>query len=152
AKPQAEAVVAASSAILEGFATVRDTRDAGQRIRIHGDYHLGQVLRVEEDFVILDFEGEPTRTLAERRSKQSPLKDIAGMVRSFTYAAYAALLAFTLNAPNEYGSLESWADAWEHWASEAFLTGYRSVVNRSPLALLPESETFADLFRVFVLD
>ena len=82
------------------------------------------MLRTEEDFVILDFEGEPARSIAERRAKQSPLKDVAGMVRSFSYAAYAALFAFTVHAPDDYAPLEPWADTWQHWAADAFLSGY----------------------------
>ena len=124
---------------------------AGQRIRVHGDYHLGQVLRTEEDFVILDFEGEPARSIAERRAKQSPLKDVAGMVRSFGYAAYAALFAFTVHAPDEYASLVPWADTWEHWAAEAFLRGYTAAAGDS--TLLPRGSADRNaLLTAFTLD
>src|SRR6266571_7497751 len=82
-----------------------------QRIRIHGDYHLGQVLRVRMDFVILDFEGEPARPLAVRRSKQCPLKDVAGMLRSFGYAAYAGLKNYAARHPEYLTRLEPWAQA-----------------------------------------
>jgi maltose alpha-D-glucosyltransferase/alpha-amylase len=102
------------------------------RIRIHGDYHLGQVLRVKSDYVILDFEGEPARPLLERRAKQSALKDVAGMLRSFSYASYATLMSWSARHGEEIGSLEPWARFWERWSSASFLRGYREVTRGEP--------------------
>ena len=113
------------------------------------------MLRTEEDFVILDFEGEPARSVAERRAKYSPLKDVAGMVRSYSYAAYAALFAFTLHAPDDFALLETWADTWQRCAADAFLAGYRATAggattSRGPL--LPAGEGFDRLLSAFVLE
>ncbi len=132
-RAHADVVLAGRAALLARFDEVRSTTDAGWRIRVHGDYHLGQVLHAEGDFVILDFEGEPSRSIAERRAKQSPLKDVAGMIRSFSYAAYAALFAFTVHAADDYATLEPWADTWEHWAADAFLNGYLTALDDAPL-------------------
>jgi maltose alpha-D-glucosyltransferase/alpha-amylase len=149
-RPHAESVLAHGDALLARFDELRTLDQAGLRIRIHGDYHLGQVLRAEEDFVILDFEGEPARSIAERRAKQSPLKDVAGMVRSYHYAAYAALFAYTVHAPDEYAMLESWADTWQHWAAEAFLSAYKGTIAEAPI--VPRDRAWATLLRAFVLD
>lgn len=97
--------------------------------RYHGDYHLGQVLVSERGFLILDFEGEPLRSLAERRSHSSPLKDVAGMLRSFSYAAHAGLLAAREeHEPDAAAVIEvqlgAWAAAWECCARDSFLAGY----------------------------
>ena len=94
------------------------------RIRVHGDYHLGQVLWSEGDYYILDFEGEPARALAERRIAESPLKDVAGMVRSFSYAAYAALFSRTSGRADEFERLEPWTRVWARWAGASLLKGY----------------------------
>jgi maltose alpha-D-glucosyltransferase/alpha-amylase len=149
-RPQAEAVLTARHTIIERVDAVRHVPGAGMKTRVHGDYHLGQVLRAEDDFVILDFEGEPARPLEERRAKQSPLKDVAGMVRSFSYAAYAALVAFTVHAPDDYAFLEAWADTWEYWASRAFLDGYRTTMGDSPL--VPTGAEFDQLLRALMLE
>ena len=121
------------------------------RIRCHGDYHLGQLLRVENDYYILDFEGEPVRPIEERRAKQSPLKDLAGMVRSYHYAAYAGLFAFVRDRPEDVGRLELGAEFWFQWVSAAFLRAYRRTANGA--SFLPkESGPFAALLDAFMLE
>jgi maltose alpha-D-glucosyltransferase/alpha-amylase len=150
-RAHAEAVLSHRKTLLSRFDQIRKVVDAGLRIRIHGDYHLGQVLRTEEDFVILDFEGEPARSIAERRAKQSALKDVAGMIRSFSYAAYAALFAYTVHAPGDYKLLEPWAETWQHWAADAFLKGYIGTIE--PGSLLPQDAAARHaLLSAFVLE
>ncbi|HWW89026.1 MAG TPA: maltose alpha-D-glucosyltransferase [Vicinamibacterales bacterium] len=148
-RSHADAVLANRRTIVARLDGLRGLGAAGQRIRIHGDYHLGQVLRTADDFVIIDFEGEPMNTIAERRVKQSPLRDVAGMLRSFSYAAYAALFAHTLHAPDDYALLEPWAETWQYWAADAFLTGYRQALGESPL--VPRGDRYFALLRAFVL-
>ena len=121
------------------------------KIRVHGDYHLGQVLWAEGDFYILDFEGEPARPLEIRRQKQSPLRDVAGMVRSFSYAAYAALFAYASARPAEFSRIEPWARIWQTWATAAFLRGYFRRAEKS--MFLPVEPLHRDmLLRFFMLD
>jgi len=107
--------------LLEGF------KISAMRTRIHGDYNLGQVLFTGDDFVIIDFEGEPARPLLERRSKNSPLQDVAGMLRSFHYAAYAPLLAEISGrevTQERLTSLDFRAQYWQTWVSATFLNAY----------------------------
>jgi maltose alpha-D-glucosyltransferase/alpha-amylase len=126
--------------------------DAGQRIRVHGDYHLGQVLRSRGDYVILDFEGEPARSLAARRTKQSPLKDVAGMVRSFSYAAYAGLNAFAQRRPDDAKNLEPWARLWQNAVSAEFLHAYRLAIDENNPKLLPQPKQAQLLFNAYLLE
>jgi maltose alpha-D-glucosyltransferase / alpha-amylase len=128
---------------------------SGQRIRIHGDYHLGQVLRSRGDYVILDFEGEPARPLVERRAKQSPLKDVAGMLRSFSYASYAGLTAFTQRRPpnNEADArnLEAWARLWQNTVATEFLRSYRQAISVNS-SLIPKSSQAHILLNAYLLE
>jgi maltose alpha-D-glucosyltransferase/alpha-amylase len=100
------------------------------RTRIHGDFHLGQVLYTGADFFIIDFEGEPARPMSQRRLKRSPLQDVAGMVRSFHYAAYAPLLAATgevrVDGANR-GNLHAWAKVWSKIVAGRYLAEYLKV-------------------------
>jgi maltose alpha-D-glucosyltransferase/alpha-amylase len=139
---------------------IETSQAAGKRIRIHGDYHLGQTLRTggtetePSDFVLLDFEGEPARPLAERRQKQSPLKDVAGMVRSFSYAAYSGLDQFT-GAGDEHNfdreMLAAWAGFWQNATSTEFLRAYRATI-ASNSELLPPPEQAQSLLTAYMLE
>jgi maltose alpha-D-glucosyltransferase/alpha-amylase len=128
---------------------------AGLRTRIHGDYHLGQVLRAKADFVILDFEGEPARLLEHRRAKQSPLKDVAGMLRSFGYAAYVGLIAFMQrrppNNPADARNLEAWATLWQNAVSTEFLGAYQSAIAQDP-RLIPQPAEAQLLLDAYLLE
>ncbi len=127
ARPLAEELLKSQDRLGERFGALLGAKISATRIRTHGDYHLGRLLHTGKDFVILGFEGEPARPLSERRMKRSPFRDVAGMLRSFHYAAYAKLfeeseagVAHEVAMP----ALESWALDWERWTSATFLRAY----------------------------
>src|SRR5438874_3425137 len=113
--------------VLNRFRTVLSRKITAKRTRIHGDFHLGQVLYTGKDYLIIDFEGEPARPLTERRIKKSPVRDVAGMLRSFHYAAYTSLFGHLETAmvrPEDLAGLEPWARLWNVWVSSTFLNSY----------------------------
>jgi trehalose synthase-fused probable maltokinase len=111
----------------------------GKVIRHHGDFHLGQTLATDDGWVILDFEGEPARSLPERRRKRSPLRDVAGMLRSFAYAASASAILRGVEAP----------PGWEQDARGAFLDGYATEIDAN---LVPSGPAMEKLLSVFELE
>jgi maltose alpha-D-glucosyltransferase/alpha-amylase len=140
----------------------------GQRIRIHGDYHLGQTLHIPAsvngagksesafgDFVLLDFEGEPARPIEERRRKQSPLKDVVGMLRSFSYAAFSAIdrsFAAASKQPSaDAAALAEWAQIWQNAASVTFLSAYRQCMAANE-SLLPPPRDAQILLNAYLLE
>ena len=125
--------------------------DAGGRIRCHGDFHLGQVIVSEGDVIILDFEGEPARPLSARRAKCSPLRDVAGMLRSFSYTALTGLGAATATRHEDVERLAPWAEAWEAWVSAGYLRAYLSVTKGA--SFLPaRAADIETLLQLFTLD
>ena len=126
--------------ILGRFRSILNRKIAATRIRCHGDYHLGQLLRTANDFMIIDFEGEPARSLSERRIKRCALRDVAGMLRSFHYASHVALLnQITTGAadPADLTALQLWARFWNTWVSTAFLKAY--LVSSANAAFVPKT-------------
>jgi maltose alpha-D-glucosyltransferase/alpha-amylase len=138
-RPAAERLLAAHPDLLRRLRTLADRKVTAMRTRIHGDYHLGQVLRTGRDFVIIDFEGEPALPLSTRRIKRSPLRDVAGMIRSFDYAAHQGLNSVSARSgpptPEESARLRSYAQLWSRWVSSAFLRAYLRVAQ--PGGFLP---------------
>ncbi len=137
-------------AVVRQIDRLKALQSAGCKTRIHGDYHLGQVIRGLR-WMILDFEGEPIRSLDERRSKQSPLKDVAGMLRSFSYAATSALFERAEPDTDAWKRLQPWADTWEALARERFLASYLRKSHEGRF-LAAERETLATLLDFFEID
>lgn len=131
----AQKVPSYETQIIACFEAFLKRRINSVRIRTHGDLHLGQLLNTGKDFAIIDFEGEPALSLAERRRKRSAVRDVAGMLRSFSYATFAAV-----NSQMEHGPLgavdsapiTAWARLWQNWSSWAFLKGYLGVAGGAP--------------------
>ena len=122
-RDSANRVLAQREAILTRIQSYAKESTQGVKIRIHGDYHLGQVLVTKNDFVIIDFEGEPGNSLEMRRAKHSPLRDVAGMLRSFAYVQQSALRSVAHNE-TEAARLSPLARAWEVATREAFISAY----------------------------
>jgi trehalose synthase-fused probable maltokinase len=154
----AQHVIAESARLADGLRALGALANGGVvKARVHGDYHLGQLLRTAEGFTILDFEGEPRRSLAERRAKQCVLKDVAGMLRSFAYAAQIGLGRRLEASPNDARlaeRLRPWAQAWEDGVRAAFLDAYLAEVARGggPVVVPPEREAFGQALHAYELD
>lgn len=137
--------------IVSIYRTIMSEKFNAKRIRVHGDYHLGQVLYTGKDFVIIDFEGEPARTLGERRIKVSPLRDVAGMIRSFHYASYLGLLKGSEVRTEDVPALEPWAELWYRSTSATFLHAYLREMEGS--GLIPKDRNELEmLLACFLLD
>jgi maltose alpha-D-glucosyltransferase/alpha-amylase len=121
------------------------------KTRCHGDLHLSQVMAASDDFFIVDFEGEPSRPIAERRRKNCPLRDVAGMLRSFDYAAAAALRERAAIRPESGVALRPWSDDWRRRVKQAFLAGYRDAIGDCPS--FPKDEAVnKQLLELFMLE
>jgi maltokinase len=137
--PELEPIAGRGEEVREQLRGMTHAGDVGKIIRTHGDYHLGQALWAHDRWVILDFEGEPARPIVDRRRKRSPLRDVAGMLRSFAYAASASELERGVAPP----------DGWEERARDAFLLGYLSEVDAG---LIPSGPSLERLLAVFELE
>jgi maltose alpha-D-glucosyltransferase/alpha-amylase len=149
-REEAKEVLSAEQDIRAREKRLLDRRTSAAKIRIHGDYHLGQLLYTGKDFVILDFEGEPARALGERKLKRSALRDVAGMMRSFQYAGYSALWQPAMRK-EDVPFLEGWADLWYRQMSSVFLQSY--LATASSATFIPQNpQDLQIMLEAYLLD
>jgi maltose alpha-D-glucosyltransferase/alpha-amylase len=135
-QPEANELLSLQSDIVKRLRAIHETPLQGKRIRCHGDFHLGDVLFTGKDFIFIDFEGQTSRPLGERRIKRSPLLDVAGMIRSFDYISMMALFRqIELGTLQEHDLplLEPWARFWGHWVSAIYIKAYLAIVGKTDL-------------------
>jgi maltose alpha-D-glucosyltransferase/alpha-amylase len=145
-----DALLARQASIDETIERVLTANDLGKRIRTHSDFHLGQVLEVDGDVYFIDFEGEPARPIAERRVPQSPLRDVAGMIRSLGYAAHAGLKTYLETQPDCADLLRPWITGWEMHAAAIYLSAYLKTIGDA--GLIPGGTNRDLLLRALLLD
>jgi maltose alpha-D-glucosyltransferase/alpha-amylase len=150
-RADAEEVLGMRQDILKALKRIYRRKIDTVKIRVHGDYHLGQVLFTGKDVVILDFEGEPSRSYSERRLKRSPIRDVAGMIRSYHYAAYGSLFLDDELTKEEREQLMPYAEQWYHYMSGFFMRSYLQTVENSPF-LPSEEEDLKVLLETFLLE
>jgi maltose alpha-D-glucosyltransferase/alpha-amylase len=143
----ARKVLALEDQVLECFSQIYQIRINALKTRIHGDYHLGQVLFTGKDFIIIDFEGEPGFSFSERRLKKNPLKDVAGMMRSFHYAAFGKILLNENYREKDREFLEQWAEQWQHYVSRFYLGAYLEKMGKAS-ALSDEDEVLIQTYLI----
>jgi maltose alpha-D-glucosyltransferase / alpha-amylase len=156
-RPDAQALVDRADEVLARLRLIKERRIDAMRIRCHGDYHLGQVLWTGKDFLIIDFEGEPARSLGERRLKRSPMRDVAGMLRSLQYVSFTALRQQAergaLPGGCRHEDCDPQARYWEAWMSSSFLRSYLRTARESGAGFLPASDDdLRLLLDAFLLD
>ena len=144
----AEGLLARREALKEAARKLAQSADGALMTRVHGDFHLGQVLVAQGDAVIVDFEGEPARTLEERRAKGSPLRDVAGLLRSLDYAAAAASSALSTALPERRETLLA---RFRSEAGAAFQAAYHEAEAASPVQWAP-ADTRDALLDLFLLE
>lgn len=153
-RTRAERVLSQKTQIMRAFTFIRTKVLTAQRTRIHGDYHLGQVLWTGRDFVIVDFEGEPARPLSARRIKSSPLRDVSSMIRSLHYASHRAMSHIKdkgMQTADKSPELELQADHWFYWTASAYLRAYLRTAGEA--AYLPtDSSELQGLLDVYLLE
>jgi maltose alpha-D-glucosyltransferase / alpha-amylase len=158
-RPLARVLVTQRDTLLLRCRELLSTGQGGQRIRCHGEYHLGELLFTGKDFVIIDFEGDISRTISERRLKRSPLRDVAGLIRSFDYAVHSVLLGLATSRGQPHGvirpedrpRLEPWGHAWFNQVSREMVQAYLQAIASADL--LPSSaEAQGSLLELFLLE
>src|SRR5207249_2037850 len=149
-RAEAAELIKREGEILRRQARLYEGKLLATRTRVHGDYHLGQVLNTGKDFIIIDFEGEPARALSERKMKRSALRDVAGMMRSFQYAAYSALWQPAMRK-EDVPFLETWANLWYRQTSSVFLQSY-SKTTAGTIFIPQNSDDLQIMLEAYLLD
>jgi maltose alpha-D-glucosyltransferase/alpha-amylase len=152
-RERARAVLALEPRLVAAFRSAMSHRIAATRVRTHGDYHLARALHTGRDFVIIDFEGEPTRSIEERRIKRSPLRDVSAMVRSFHYAAHTTLHGrVAAVAGQEQARAAAWVRQWYQVAASELVRSYLATARTEPFLARASDESVLELLRVYAAE